>query len=256
MRDIYIKDPLFRVGVLRRTANPQSLVWWTSHQDYAEDYIMDEIDKGKHLHDEKWYGEKAVRNLLSANRGHYGPLEHAQITFSIGNFPHCVMQQARTHRIASFDVQSGRYTGKRIVKFVEGFMNQEIPFSEIEKIIYLRPVGFYTDRKGHKYEYILQQRKKDLELAFNTLFRYFECIKLGHSEEHARSILVFDFRQHFSVSFNLRTALHFLDLRYKRDAQPEIQTLSHLMIPHIKEWAPEIFAWYEQNRLAKARLSP
>jgi thymidylate synthase (FAD) len=50
--------------------------------------------------------------------------------------------------------------------------------------------------------------------------------------------------------------LHFLDLRFKKDAQLEIQKLSEMMWAHTQEWVPEISAWYEKNRLGKARLAP
>jgi thymidylate synthase (FAD) len=45
-------------------------------------------------------------------------------------------------------------------------------------------------------------------------------------------------------------------LRAKLDAQVEIQALSEAMIPAMKEWVPEIFSYYEEKRLHKARLSP
>jgi thymidylate synthase (FAD) len=76
------------------------------------------------------------------------------------------------------------------------------------------------------------------------------------SEEHARDIIPYAIRQHFVVSFNLRSALHFMDLRSKRDAQLEIQQLCDLIWPHLESWAPEIAAWYAASRLHKARLAP
>jgi len=47
-----------------------------------------------------------------------------------------------------------------------------------------------------------------------------------------------------------------LDLRAKMDAQLEIQALCEGMVPVIKQWIPEIFSYYEEKRLHKARLSP
>jgi thymidylate synthase (FAD) len=76
------------------------------------------------------------------------------------------------------------------------------------------------------------------------------------SEEHARGKLPFDYRQHFVVSFNLRSFLHFCDMRNKKNAQIEIQKLCELMWPHFKDWVPAIAEWYETNRLGKARLAP
>ena len=177
-------------------------------------------------------------------------LEHPAITLNAGWFPHSVMQQARTHRVGlSFDVQSGRYTGQRVCQVASGER-------DLEEVFYLRPVGFYADRKGKKYEYTLGERNYDLSICYDAAQRYAKLIGLGYAEEHARSILPFDIRQHFVVSFNLRSALHFMDLRAKLDAQPEIQALCDLMWPHVKVWAPEIAGWYETNRLHKARLAP
>jgi thymidylate synthase (FAD) len=40
------------------------------------------------------------------------------------------------------------------------------------------------------------------------------------------------------------------------DAQVEIQALCEGMVPVMKEWVPEIFSYYEEKRLRKAKLSP
>ena len=177
-------------------------------------------------------------------------LEHPSISFSVGWFPHSVMQQARTHRVGvSFDVQSMRYTGDRICKAANG----ELP---IEEVFYLRPVGDYSDRQGKRYIYTSDQREIDLQHVSVAACRYAELIQKGFAEEHARGLLPFDFRQHFVVSFSLRALMHFLDLRAKADAQWEIQQLCELMWPHFQAWAPEIASWYRDHRWGKARLAP
>jgi len=76
------------------------------------------------------------------------------------------------------------------------------------------------------------------------------------AEEHLRDYLPQNIRQNFVVTFSLRAALHFLDLRAKLDAQVEIQALCEGMVPVIKLWVPEVFHYYEEKRLHKARLSP
>jgi thymidylate synthase (FAD) len=242
-----LNDPLFRVEVLAKTPNPQQLVYAAMHQDYSEKFVYDE--RGS-FPDETKAGEIAVKRLLNGERGHYGCLEHPQITLSTGYFPHSVLQQARTHRVAvSFDVQSMRYTGDRIVQAANG----NIP---LEEVFYLRPPGYYNDRQGKKYHYTEHQRSKDLEICENAANRYSELVEAGFAEEHARGILPFDYRQHFVVSFSLRSFLHFMDLRAKLDAQEEIRVLCEMMWPHAKAWVPEIAAWYEKSRLHRARLAP
>ncbi|MEB3362306.1 MAG: FAD-dependent thymidylate synthase, partial [Synechococcaceae cyanobacterium] len=177
-------------------------------------------------------------------------LEHPQITFNVGWFPHSVMQQARTHRVGvSFDVQSGRYTGQRIIDAAAGRR-------DLEEVFYLRPVGDYSDRQGKRYQYTEEMRNIDLARCFDAAAHYAHQIRHGMAEEQARGLIPFDVRQHFVVSFSLRALLHFLDLRRKLDAQEEIRHLCDLMWPHMQRWAPEVAGWYQEKRWGRARLAP
>jgi thymidylate synthase (FAD) len=237
---------MFRVEVESKYENPNRTIYRALKQDYSSDFVMDletPVFESK-------CGEIIVKNLLKGHRGHYGCIEHVGITFACGYFPHSVIQQARTHRInVSFDVQSFRYTSKGVLDVANGI-------KPIDHVFYFREPGFYTDRKGKKYTYSENQIKSDKQVCLEAAQRYATAIQNGLSEEHARDLLPFNYRQHFMVSFNLRSVLHFMDLRAKKDAQLEIQILCNMMWPHIKEWVPEIAEWYEQNRLGKARLAP
>lgn len=247
MKPVTIPDPLFRVELIAATPNPQQCVYAAMHQDYSEGFVWDEKDSWP---DERKAGEICVKRLLAGERGHWGPLEHAQIVLNVGWFPHSVMQQARTHRVGiSFDVQSGRYTSTRI-------LDVAATKRTVEEVFYLRPVGEYKDRQGKHYSYTEEMRRVDLARCNDAACHYAYQIRQGMAEEQARGMIPFDFRQHFVVSFSLRSFLHFMDLRSKLDAQPEIQTLCELMWPHFKAWVPEIAGWYETNRLHRARLAP
>lgn len=240
-----VRDPLFRVALMFATSTPQRCAYAGMHQDYCEDFVADQ-----ELPDETKAGQICVKRLLSGERGHYGPLEHPQITFNVGWFPHSVMQQARTHRVGvSFDVQSGRYTSQRIVDVQLGKRN-------VEEVFYVRPVGDYTNRQGAKYHYSQDDRTIDLARCLDAACHYAHQIRKGMAEEQARGMIPFDIRQHFIVSFNMRSLMHFLDLRSKLDAQWEIQQVCDLMWPYFQSWAPEVAAWYEKSRLHKARLAP
>ena len=240
-------DPLFQVALIAATPNPQQCVYAGMHQDYSEGFVAASREEWP---DETRAGEICVKRLLAGERGHYGPLEHAQIVLNVGWFPHSVMQQARTHRVGvSFDVQSMRYTGQRICDAAESKIS-------LEEVFYLRPEGQYADRKGKKYTYTWEDRAADLDLCLEAAWRYKNLVDRGYAEEHARGILPFDYRQHFVVSFSLRAFLHFMDLRAKLDAQEEIRHLCDLMWPHFQQWAPEFAQWYEKSRLHRARLAP
>ena len=242
-----MNDPYFRVDLIAATPNPQQCVYAGMHQDYSEGFVAADRDNWP---DETRAGEICVKRLLAGERGHYGPLEHAQIVLNVGWFPHSVMQQARTHRVGvSFDVQSMRYTGQRMAHVTRGD-------ADIEEVFYLRPVGEYTDRQGKRYSYTSKLRAEDVWRCWNAAEAYAAKLDMGFAEEHARGLLPFDFRQHFVVSFSLRALMHLLDLRAKADAQWEIRELCDLLWPHLQQWTPEFAAWYEKSRLYKARLSP
>jgi thymidylate synthase (FAD) len=237
----------FTVSVVAQTPNPQQVIYAAMHQDYAEEFVCDDRDRWP---EETKAGEVVVRNLLAGQRGHYGPLEHPQIVLNCGWFPHSTMQQIRTHRVGvSFDVQSFRYTGSRILDVVNGTR-------DLEEVFYLRPLGTYSDRQGKHYEYTTELRQQDLDWCLAACHRYKERIEQGFSEEHARGLIPFDVRQHWVMSANVRSLMHLLDLRWKSDAQLEAQKLCEVIWPHFEAWVPQIAEWYATNRLKKARLAP
>lgn len=261
-------DSLFKVNLLEATQSPQELMYWAMHQCYAEEFVSEENPDKYITYDESRYGGICVKHLLKGNRGHYNPLEGPQISFNVGYFPHSVMQQLRTHRTGvSFSVQSFRYTGDRISELgnlgiqynnsTDFFDPPDSLYSEIEKVFYVRPLGAYTDRSGNRYQVTEDHRKDDLHDCLVAAAKYQDrIIDRGYSEEHARSMIPFDVRQHFVMSCNLRSLLHIMDLRAKKDAQLEVQQFCELVVPHLESWVPEIWEWYRENRYTKARLSP
>ena len=240
-------DALFTATVLAQTSEPQKIIYAAMHQDYS-----DRMVSLRDVPDEETCGNILVKRLLAGGRGHYGPLEHPQITFTCGYFPHSVIQQARTHRVGiTFDVQSMRYTSQSIIRAAEGNVD------DLEKAFYIRPVGDYSDRNGTKYFFSEMQRHEALAACKYAAIAYRKNIlEHGMSEEHGRSLLPFDYRQHFVVSFNARSFLHFMDLRSKKDAQLEIQQLCDLLWVGFVQWCPAIATWYSQHRLGKSRLAP
>lgn len=179
------------------------------------------------------------------------PVEVISILF-VGNEPtYDLVMKAPHHNFVANGVvvhNSMRYTGQRIVKCASGEY-------DIEDVFYLRPVGYYTDRKGHKYHYDEEWRAADLIYCLENAKEYARCIERGMAEEHARGKLAFDFRQHFILSTNMRSLGHLLTIRGKRDAQLEIQQMCQLMLPHFQSWAPQIYSWFEAKQWQKGRLA-
>lgn len=236
-------QPPFRVERVAATECPQQLVYVALHNDYSEDFVCStELPEDR-------CGEIAVERLLKGNRGHFGCLEHPQLTLAL-KADHNTIMQLRTHRVGvSFDVQSMRYSGKRIEKVAAG----ELP---IEDVFYVRPPGKYRDRQGDPYEWTEDDAEEALAMAFSSAIDYWRLRERGVSEEHARGVLITNYFQNAIVSGNLRTWLHLLDVRLKADAQFEIRCLMELVGAQVQRWVPEIYAWYAENRRSKALLAP
>lgn len=244
-QELIASDKRLEVVKLQGYAIPEMVVWQAGKQDYSEDpvYCKETPLPSK-------CGEWVVEQLLANERGHYGPLEHPHLTLNVCGFVHSVMVQARTHRVGiSFDVQSQRYTGKRVQKVANGLLG-------VEDVFYLRPEGHYIDRQGDRYFYSEADRQEDMEDLLKASKKYDRRRLHNYNEEHIRDMLPQAIRQHFVVTMNLRSVLHFMDLRAKKDAQLEIQTLCELIWPIVKQWAPNVCKYYEEKRLHRARLSP
>lgn len=244
-KDLLELDPYLKTVVLQAYSIPEQVVYQAAKCDYSEIPIHDQ-----EIPTPSKCGEWIVDQLLTNDRGHWGPLEHPGITFSVSGYVHSVIMQARTHRIGiSYDVQSQRYTGERVLKVASGELS-------IEEVFYVRPPGFYTNRKGKKYEWTEEHRQRKLGRILSECEEYADYYNQGMAEEHIRDYLPQAIRQNFVVSFNLRSVLHFMDLRSKLDAQLEIEALCEQIAPYLERWAPNVWAYYAEKRLHKARLSP
>jgi thymidylate synthase (FAD) len=243
--DLLELDKRLQVVEIGSYDNAEQVVYQAGRGDYSEIPVHELT-----LPDHEKCGEWIVKQLLSNDRGHWGPLEHPAITLSVSGYVHNVMVQARTHRVGiSFDVQSQRYTGKRVLKVASSEL-------EPDEVFYSRPPGFYTNRQGTKYEWTLEDYGSAMEWYVKGAKRYAYYYDRGFAEEHIRDELAQGIRQNFVVSFNLRSVLHFLDLRSKLDAQLEIQALCEQIAPELQRWAPNVWEYYEQKRLHRAKLSP
>jgi thymidylate synthase (FAD) len=236
-------DPYFRVEVLAAMPNPQKICWLAMHQDYSENFVLDEAHNLNKP--ESVYGEALVQRCVA--QGHYGTLEHPQLVVACAGFPHSVMQQLRTHRVGvSFDVQSSRYSGKRFLDVTR----------DIEELVYLRPANqSYADRQGSPYVYTPAIRERHLAKAMRSRAEYVEDLADGLAEEHARGNNFFDIRQNFVISANLRTWLHLLMLRNKKDAQLECQAWCEGVLPILRDWAPQVLEHWE-SKGNKLKLTP
>lgn len=288
--DLQILQELSKGGKQGVVGSSQLLAWLAAHRDYSEKLSIIDRPPSFIPKTETEAGERLIGQILKPS--HFGVLEHAHITFECSGFPHSVPMQARTHRVAvTFDVQSQRYTGKRVLDLAEEWYSlpsrskafvkwglthtkgalpnglsvtseeRELGhqfFNKLKEVFYSRPPGEYVDRSGTRYN--IREKLYISRLVGNRLNSVLDYASLisnyGVSEEDARDGLAQGIRQSFFVTFNIRSLMHFLDMRSKADAQIEIRWLCDLLFEEFKKWTPEIAGWYEKKRLHKNKLAP
>ena len=232
----------FRVTAISSTNAPQTLAYLALHTDYSPDYVTETAAS------EEKCGNVTVDRLLKGNRGHWGPLEHANLTLAIRSDHNTLMQLAR-HRLLSFDIQSMRYTSDQFCRVGRGH-------ADVEEVFYVRPKGIYEsrDKKG----YVWSDRDVALtnERIIDACKNYTTDIDRGIAPEHARMMLPTCYLQNAVVTGNLRAWLHVCEIRNKLNAQLEIRTVTELIALELQKWCPEVMQWWRQNRDRKAVLAP
>lgn len=233
----------FRAERVAATECPQQVAYIALHNDYAEEFVCSAP------FDEARCGEICVERLLKGGKGHWGPLEHPSLTLAL-RADHNTIMQLRTHRVGvSFDVQSMRYSGRRVEAVAAG----ELP---VEEVFYIRPTGTYRDRQGDPYTWDEADVQEAAALALSSAIDYANLRAKGVSEEHARAVLITSYFQNAVVTGNLRSWLHLLEVRLKADAQEEIRQLMELVAAQVQRWAPEVYSWWATHRRTKALLAP
>jgi thymidylate synthase (FAD) len=243
----------FKVELIEGASSPciPTAIWVSQHICVTDSPALD-LDLLKIPAPEK--AEAAIiKHELgeSGKRGHYSVLRFAFASMLCSGFPHSTVMQLRTHYSSGISmlVSSLRYTGDRFSQCAEGKI-------KAEELFYFRPPGEYTDRHGQKYLYTKDERSKDSVISWQSCVRYNDKIKSGCPPEQARGVLCHDIIQPFVIAGDLRSWLHLLDNRSKKDAQLECQLFSDLAIEELSSQAPGIMQWYRENRYSKAILAP
>lgn len=230
-------DSRFKVTLLSASPNPQTLAYLAMHSDYSEN------PESFTVMSEKRCGELVVDKCLKF--GHWGVVEHPSLSVMVEGYPHFVMAQVTRHRLFSFDVQSMRYTGSRMTDTSIG----------IEELFYFPPTGRYATRDG-SYTISLEDRANYFSVCQKSIDTYKALVANGVPGETARNVLSSGYRQHFVMSGNLRSWLHFLSVRGTSDVQLETRNLAGQVISIINDWCPEIGHWFVDKYFGKNKLAP
>jgi thymidylate synthase (FAD) len=162
----------------------------------------------------KCYKGKDPRKSLEVAMGgrHESVLEHTVWTFEVDEVSRVLLAQITRHRLASFSVQSQRYTGAD--------MSMVVPESMV--------VADLVDD-------IVEARR-----AVDKLYKHARALGVPH--EDCRYFTFQGGHTGFVMTMNTRELRHFFSLRCCNRAQWEIRELADKMLELVKEVAPVLFA--------------
>jgi len=160
---------------------------------------------------------------------HLSIFEHTVFTFAINGISRLCLQELTRHRIASYSVQSTRYTLKKLFKKIEDVEN-EISIRDFVKHFCVVPEFENTELE---FIYIKQ--------TYEQLKTIEELSRLGYKNDELKYFLPESFRTELIWTINLRSLMNFIKLRYSSKAHFEIRHLAQLVLDCILEYDMEIY---------------
>lgn len=188
---------------------------------------------------EKNLDDESTENFLNMLMGfsHMSPLEHASFTFAVEGVSRTLTHQLVRHRIASYSQQSQRYV--RLDSF-EYIIPPQIENNKIAKEIFIKAME--EDQKA--YEELV-----DI-LVTEKAQRYIEAgMEEGKARKKVEKECIEDARYVFPnacetkivFTMNVRTLLHFFNMRCCNRAQWEIRQMATEMLKEVRKLAPILF---------------
>lgn len=245
------------VQLLEATPEPERLICRAARNDYLEEYVgeqsfeetMATVD-GDSLEERM---ETLIQHLLE--HGHFGPFEHAHVTFAVKGVSRSCMAQITRHRHVSFDIQSMRYVSFEDVDPAdvrEGEMVVIPPSAtDPEWVGRNQQTGPVDEETAAEREALFRDTMADAYEAYSDL------LDMGMPPEDARYVLPIGSKTNIVMSMNARMLMHVADMRAAADAQWEIRELTEAVLDHAAEWCPITFTHYdEQMKNRKNRLAP
>lgn len=219
-----------KVEIIAHTPNPDTVIAQAAKLCYSQ-VGVDEIQEN--LTEEST--EKFLKMLMGFS--HASPLEHASFTFAAEGVSRTLTHQLVRHRIASYSQQSQRYV--RLDNF-EYIIPPAIEKNEEAKKVFIEAMN--NDKLAY-------EKLTDILITENAK----EYIEKGLDEKKARKKVekqsIEDARYVFPnacetkivFTMNVRTLLHFFELRCCNRAQWEIRELATKMLIECKKVSPILF---------------
>lgn len=181
--------------------------------------------------------DKKLISFLMKHK-HTSPFEHNQLSFRV-KAPIYVVRQWMRHRMNSYNEISYRYVKAPIEFYIPGQWRGQ----------------HKTNRQCSEGTFENKELDAKYRAAIDTAYKaYEELLEAGVAREIARGLLPVCTYTEFIFTCNLHSLIHFLSLRIKLDAQPEIrkyaQGLLKLAEPHfpvsLGEWKKHCMPKTEQ----------
>lgn len=170
-------------------------------------------------------GDRLIAFLMREK--HMSPFEHATFTFLV-EAPIFTINQMVRHRIASFNIESGRYKELEPVFYV--------PDHE-RAVVQVGKTGAYEFEPG---DTVLREKVQTIQqnqsgLAWDA---YVQQLRWGVAKEVARMVLPLNIYSSLYVTMNSRGLMNFLSLRNEHHAQYEVRQVARQMESIFAEHMP------------------
>jgi len=158
------------------------------------------------------------------------PFEHVTFTFMV-EAPIFTINQMVRHRIASYNIESGRYKELQPVFYVPG---EDRPVVQIGKT---GCYNFLTDGEA------LESAQRHIRISSEWSWDAYESmLERGIAKEVARMVLPLNIYSSLYVTMNARALINFLRLRNEHHAQAEIRDVAQKMEKIFEEHLPSTHA--------------
>lgn len=219
-----------RIDLIAHTPEPEKVVAAAARLCYSHHGVSTLMEE---MTDDEV--KKLVRILN--DMGHQSPMEHVSFTFAIEGVSRSLTHQLVRHRIASYSQKSQRYVREGSFDFV-------VP-TAIQQDQELKNIFLQAMEDQQKAYDVLADRLKEKHLAIlleqGMPKKKAETTAEKMAIEDARYVLPNACETKMVVTMNVRTLLHFFNVRCCNRAQWEIQHVAIEMLTLCKKTAPRLF---------------
>lgn len=219
-----------RIDLIAHTPEPEKVVAAAARLCYSHHGVSTLMEE---MSDDE---VKRLVRILN-DMGHQSPMEHVSFTFAIEGVSRSLTHQLVRHRIASYSQKSQRYVREGSFDFVVPTTIQQ---DQELKSIFLQAM---EDQQKAYDELADKLKEKHLETLLEQGIpkKKAEASAEKMAIEDARYVLPNACETKIVVTMNVRTLLHFFNVRCCNRAQWEIQRVAIEMLTLCKKAAPRLF---------------